>query len=164
LRHFIIKLSEKTKVARNNNIRIKNKKATFLYEIVETYTAGVQLTGTEIKSIRAGKASLTEAYCTFIGGEVYIKSMHIAEYDLGGYVNHEPRRDRKLLLTKQEIRKLEKKIKERGFALIPLLLFINEKGLAKIDIALARGKRKFDKREDIKQKDMKRDMDRKEKW
>ena len=151
-------------MARNNNIRIKNKKATFLYEIVETYTAGVQLTGTEIKSIRAGKASLTEAYCMVKDGEVYIKGMHIAEYDLGGYVNHEPRRDRKLLLTKQEIRKLEKKIKERGFALIPLSLFINEKGLAKIDIALARGKRKFDKREDIKQKDMKRDMDRKEKW
>lgn len=144
----------------DNNIKIKNKKAFFLYEIVEKYTAGVQLLGTEIKSIRGGKVSLTEAYCTFIGNEVYIKNMNIAEYDLGGYVNHEPRRDRKLLLNRQEINKLEKKIKERGFTLIPLTLFTNSKGLVKIDIALARGKRQFDKRHDIKQKDNKRELDR----
>ncbi len=144
----------------NNDIRIKNKKATFLYEIIETYTAGIQILGTEIKSIRAGKASLTEAYCTFIGNELFIKNMYIAEYDLGGYVTHEPRRDRKLLLNRQEINKLEKKIKERGFTIIPLSLFTNKKGLAKIDIALARGKRQFDKREDIKQKDSKRELDR----
>lgn len=144
----------------NNPIKIRNKKATFLYEIVETYTAGVQLLGTEIKSIRGGKASLTESYCAFIGNEIFIKNMNIAEYELGGYVNHEPRRDRKLLLNRQEINKLEKKIKERGFALIPLSLFTNGKGLVKIDIALARGKRQFDKRQDIKQKDAKRDLDR----
>ena len=143
-----------------NNIRIRNKKATYMYEIVETYTAGVQLLGTEIKSIRGGKASLTESYCTFIGKEIFIKNMNIAEYELGGYVNHEPRRDRKLLLNRQEINKLEKKIKERGFTLIPLSLFTNSKGLVKIDIALARGKRQFDKRQDIKQKDAKRDLDR----
>jgi SsrA-binding protein len=143
-----------------NTIRIKNKKATFMYEIVETYTAGVQLLGTEIKSIRGGKASLTEAYCNFIGKELFIKNMNIAEYELGGYVNHEPRRDRKLLLNRQEINKLEKKIKERGFTLIPLSLFTNGKGLVKIDIALARGKRQFDKRQDIKQRDNKRELDR----
>lgn len=143
-----------------NNIRIRNKKAKFLYEILDTYTAGIQILGTEIKSIRNNNASLTEAYCTFIGNELFIKNMHIAEYELGGYVNHEPRRDRKLLLNRQELNKLEKKIKERGFAIIPLSLFTNSKGLVKIDIALTRGKKQFDKREDIKQKDNKRELDR----
>lgn len=143
-----------------NNLKIKNKKAYFLYEIVEKYVAGVQLLGTEIKSIRGGKVSLTEAYCTFIGNEIFIKNLNIAEYELGGYVNHEPRRDRKLLLNRQEINKLEKKIKERGFALVPLTLFTNDKGIAKIEIALARGKKQFDKRQDIKQKDNKRELDR----
>jgi len=145
---------------KGNDIRIKNKKATFLYEIVETYTAGIQLLGTEIKAIRTGKATLTEAYCNFIGSELFIKNMNIGEYDLGGYVNHEPRRDRKLLLNRQELKKMEKKLKERGFTIIPLSLFTNNKGIAKIDIALARGKRQFDKRQDIKQKDTKREMDR----
>lgn len=144
----------------NTNIRIRNKKATFLYEIVETFTAGVQLLGTEIKSIRGGKASLTETYCSFIGDELFIKNMNISEYELGGYVNHEPRRDRKLLLNRQELNKLEKKTKERGFTIVPLSLFINAKGLVKIDIALARGKRQFDKRQDIKAKDSKRELDR----
>lgn len=143
-----------------NNIRIKNKKATFLYEIVETFTAGIQLLGTEIKAIRGGKASLTESYCTFIGNELFIKNMNISEYELGGYVNHEPRRDRKLLLNRQELNKLEKKTKERGFTIVPLSLFLNKNGRAKIDIALARGKRQFDKRQDIKAKDNKREMDR----
>ncbi len=147
-------------MGRINNIRIRNKKATFLYEIIDTYTAGIQLLGTEIKSIRAGKASLTESYCTFVGNELFIRNMNIAEYDLGGYVNHEPRRDRKLLLNRQEINKLEKKTKERGFTIITLSLFTNSKGLVKVDIALARGKRQFDKRNTIKEKDNKREMDR----
>jgi SsrA-binding protein len=143
-----------------NDIRIKNKKARFLYEILDTYTAGIKLLGTEIKSIRNNNASLTEAYCAFVGDELFIRNMHIAEYDLGGYVNHEPRSDRKLLLNRQELNKLQKKIKERGFAIIPLTLFTNGKGIVKIDIALTRGKKQFDKREDIKQKDNKREMDR----
>jgi SsrA-binding protein len=143
-----------------NRIRIKNKKATFLYEIVEKYTAGIKLLGTEIKSLRNGKASLTEAYCTFIGDELFIKNMNISAYEMGGYVNHEPTRDRKLLLNRQELNKWEKKIKERGFTVIPLTLFINDKGLAKIDVALGRGKRQFDKRQDIKAKDSKRELDR----
>jgi SsrA-binding protein len=147
-------------MARVNDIRIRNKKAGFLYEIIEKYTAGIQLLGTEIKSIRAGKASITEAYCVFVGDEIFIRNMNIAEYDLGGYVNHEPRRDRKLLLNRKEINKLEKKMKERGFTLIPLVVFANSKGLVKIDIALSRGKKQFDKRQDIKQKDVKRDLDR----
>jgi SsrA-binding protein len=143
-----------------DQIKLRNKKAFFLYEIVETYTAGIQLLGTEIKSIRGGKASLTETYCAFQGKELYIKNMYIAEYDMGGYVNHEPRRDRKLLLNRKELDKMEKKMKEKGFTVIPLSLFINEKGKAKVDIGLARGKKQFDKRQDIKQKDSKRELDR----
>lgn len=148
------------KMITSNNIRLRNKKATFLYEIVETYTAGIQLLGTEIKSIRGGKASLTESYCAFKEDELFIVNMNISEYDLGGYVNHEPRRDRKLLLNRQELNKLEKKTKERGFTIVPLSLFINSKGLVKVDIALARGKRQFDKRNDLKDKDNKRELDR----
>ncbi len=143
-----------------NDITIKNKKAYLLFEIIEKFTAGVQLLGTEVKSIRAGKASLTESYCGFKGKELFLHNMTITEYELGGYVNHEPRRDRKLLLNRQELRKLEKKLKERGFTIIPLVMFFNEKGIAKVEIALARGKKQFDKREDIKQKDTKRDLDR----
>ena len=146
-----------------STIRLKNKKAPFLYEILETCTAGIQLLGTEIKSIRAGKASLTETYCAFIDGELYIKNMFVAEYELGGYVNHEPRRDRKLLLNRQELNKWSKKMKERGFTIVPLSLFINEKGIVKIDVALTRGKKTFDKRESIKAKDNKRELDREHK-
>ncbi|HAM98616.1 MAG TPA: SsrA-binding protein [Marinilabiliales bacterium] len=143
-----------------SNVRIKNKKATFNYEILETYTAGIELLGTEIKSIRNNKAGLNETYCTFVDGELYIKNMYIAEYELGGYVNHEPRRDRKLLLNRQELNKWEKKMKERGFTIIPLSLFVNANGLVKIDVALARGKKQYDKRETIKDKDNRREMDR----
>jgi SsrA-binding protein len=146
-----------------STIRLKNKKATFLYEILETCTAGVQLLGTEIKSIRGGKASLTETYCAFMNGELYIRNMYVAEYEMGGYVNHEPRRDRKLLLNRQELNKWNKKMKERGFTIVPLSLFINANGIVKIDIALTRGKKHFDKREDIKAKDNKREMDREHK-
>jgi SsrA-binding protein len=138
-------------------IEIKNKKAAFEYFLVERYTAGIVLTGTEIKSIRNGKASITEAYCAFEGDELFVKNMHIAEYTYGTYNNHDPRRARKLLLNRKELRKMLNKTKERGFTIIPTLLFINEKGLAKLEIALARGKKLYDKRESIKQKDMDRD-------
>lgn len=144
------------------NIQIKNKKAEFQYYLIETFTAGIQLTGTEIKSIRFGMANLADAYCYFVGNELFVKSMHIAEYKLGTFYNHEPKRDRKLLLNRRELKKLKTKVEEKGLTIIPVLLFINEKGLAKLNIALARGKHFYDKRETIKNKDMKRDMDRRE--
>jgi len=142
------------------NIQIKNKKADYQYYLIETYTAGIQLTGTEIKSIRSGMANLADAYCYFVGNELFVKSMHIAEYKLGTFYNHEPKRDRKLLLTRRELKKLKIKVEEKGLTIIPVLLFINEKGLAKLDISLARGKHFYDKRETIKKKDLKRDMER----
>ena len=147
-----------------NKIEIKNKKASHLYEIDETYTAGIQLKGTEIKSIRAGKANLVDTYCYFKEGELWLKGMHIAEYELENHFNHEPKRDRKLLLKKQELKKLQRKAKEKGFTIIALKVYISEKGWAKANIALAKGKKKFDKREEIKQKDMKRDMERLNKY
>jgi SsrA-binding protein len=144
----------------SNQINIKNKKAKFEYEFLEKFTAGLQLYGTEIKSIRAGKASIVEGYCYVHNGEVFIKNMYISEYEQGSYNNHEPRRDRKLLLNRKEIDKLIKKKKDVGLTIVPLSLFINGKGYAKIDIALARGKKLHDKRHDLKDKDAKRSMDR----
>jgi len=141
-------------------ISIKNKRASHEFYLIQEFTAGIQLTGTEIKSIRDGKASLVDGYCTFTGNELFIRNMHISEYSLGTHYNHDPKRDRKLLLTKRELKKLAIKVKERGFTIIPILLFINEKGLAKLTIALARGKHAYDKRETLKQKDMQREMDR----
>jgi len=143
-----------------STINIKNKKASFNYEFTEKLIAGVQLTGTEIKSIRQGKASLVDAYCIFKNNELWVKNMHISEYSHGNIYNHEPKRDRKLLVTSRELRKFEKKVQERGFAIVATRLFINERGLAKLEIALAKGKREYDKREDIKQKDSKRELDR----
>jgi SsrA-binding protein len=144
----------------SNQINIKNKKAKFEYEFLEKFTAGLQLYGTEIKSIRAGKASIVEGYCYVHNGEVFIKNMYISEYEQGSYNNHEPLRDRKLLLNRKEIDKLIKKKKDVGLTIVPLSLFINGKGYAKIDIALARGKKLHDKRHDLKDKDAKRSMDR----
>lgn len=144
----------------SSQINIKNKKAKFEYEFLEKFTAGLQLYGTEIKSIRAGKASIIEAYCYLNKGEVFIKNMYIAEYEQGSYNNHEPRRERKLLLNRNEIEKLIKKKKDVGLTIIPLSLFINGKGYAKLDIALAKGKKLHDKRHDLKAKDDKRNMDR----
>ncbi|MGB4205709.1 MAG: SsrA-binding protein SmpB [Bacteroidales bacterium] len=144
----------------SNTINIKNKKAAFEYFLMEEFTAGIQLTGTEIKSIRAGKASITEAYCTFIGDELFVRNMHIAEYTMGSYNNHEPKRDRKLLLTRRELRKIFNKITEKGLTIIPSLLYIDERGLAKLTIAIARGKKLYDKRETLKHKDQQRDIDR----
>jgi SsrA-binding protein len=140
-------------------ISIRNKRASHEYFLVQEFTAGIQLTGTEIKSIRDGKANLSDAYCTFTGTELFVRQMHIAEYVFGTHYNHEPKRDRKLLLNKRELKKLAIKVKERGFTIIPVLLYINENGLAKLNIALARGKHAYDKRETLKQKDMQREMD-----
>lgn len=141
-------------------INIKNKKASFEYELIDFYTAGILLTGTEIKSIRQGKANLSDAYCAFQESELFVKNMHISEYTFGTHSNHEPKRMRKLLLNRQELYKLEKKLKEKGFTLVPVRLYINENGLAKLDIALAKGKKIYDKRHDLKKKDDKREMDR----
>ncbi|MBM3404815.1 MAG: SsrA-binding protein SmpB [Bacteroidetes bacterium] len=141
-------------------INIKNKRAPHEYFLVQEFTAGIQLTGTEIKSIRDGKANLADAYCFFQQGELFVRNMHIAEYVMGTIYNHDPKRDRKLLLTKRELRKLEAKVKERGFTIVPTLLFVNEKGKAKLNVALARGKHHYDKRETLKKKDTKREISR----
>ena len=141
-------------------VNIKNKRATFDYELVETFVAGMVLTGTEIKSIRLGKASLVDTYCLFEGGELWVRTMHIAEYFYGTYNNHDARRDRKLLLNKKELQKLTRLTKETGFTIIPTRLFINEKGLAKLVIAVAKGKKQYDKRQSLKEKEDKRAMDR----
>ena len=143
-----------------SKIEIKNKKASFEYEFIERFTAGIVLSGTEIKSIRAGKVSLVDSYCYFSGMELYVKNMNVAEYWWGSYNRHDPRRDRKLLLTKKELRKLARSIKEKGLTVVPVKLFIADNGYAKLDIALARGKREFDKRQSIKDKDMRRERDR----
>ena len=145
---------------KSQNINIKNKKAFFEYEILERFVAGIQLVGTEIKSIRNGKANLGDAYCRFTHGELYVVNMNISEYDFGNINNHEARRDRKLLLNKKELQKLEKKIKESGLAIIPLKMFITDRGFCKLEIGLGRGKKHYDKRESLKQKDAKRDIDR----
>jgi len=147
-----------------NTINIKNKKAHFEYFLIDEYSAGLQLTGTEIKSIRAAKASIAEAYCVFVDNELFIRNMHISEYSHGSDNNHEPKRDRKILLTKKELKKIATKTIEKGLTIIPTLLYINEKGLAKIDISIAKGKKYYDKRESIKLKDIKRDVDRKENY
>ncbi|HKL03963.1 MAG TPA: SsrA-binding protein SmpB [Cryomorphaceae bacterium] len=142
------------------NINIKNKKASFEYELIDKLEAGMKLTGAEIKSIRAGKASINEAYCLVKNGEVWVRNMHISPYDPASYNNESPTRDRKLLLNKKEIEKLEKDLKNKGLTIIPLKVFISDTGFAKINIALARGKKMHDKRQDLKEKDDKRAMDR----
>ncbi len=141
-------------------INIKNKGASHEFEFLEKFIAGIQLTGTEIKSIKAGKATLVDSYCYFHSGELFLKGMHVSEYWWGSYNNHEPKRDRKLLLNKKELIKLERKSAEKGLTIIAIRLFTNEKGLAKVELALARGKQEFDKRHDIKSRDAKREMDR----
>ncbi len=147
-----------------NNVRIRNKRASFEYFLQETMTAGIVLTGTEIKSIREGKASLIDSYCAFKGDELFVVGMHIAEYAQGTYNNHNPKRDRKLLLNARELRKLKNKVQEKGLTIIPVTLFINEKGLAKMDIALAKGKHYYDKRESLKTKDSKRELERMDRY
>lgn len=142
-------------------VNILNKKAKFQYEILDKYTAGIALTGTEIKSIRSGKASIAESFCEFNSkDELFVINMTIEEYAFGNYYNHKPKAERKLLLNKKELKKLKREMDVKGNAIIPLRLFINEKGFAKLDISLAKGKKLFDKRETIKDRDNKRDLDR----
>lgn len=141
-------------------ITIKNKRATFDYELLETYTAGLVLTGTEIKSIRLGKASLVDTYCIFEKSGLWVRNMNISEYFYGSYNNHSARRDRKLLLNKKELKKIQRMVKETGYTIVPTRLFINDRGLAKLNIAVARGKKQYDKRQSLKEKDDKRMMDR----
>ena len=142
----------------SGNITIKNKRATFDYELLETFTAGIVLTGTEIKSIRLGKTSLVDTYCIVEHSEIWVKNMYIAEYFYGTYNNHATRRDRKLLLNRKEIRKIEVAAKNSGFTIIPVRLFMNERGLVKLVIAVAKGKKEYDKRQSLKERDDKREM------
>ena len=149
-----------TKKNTPKKISIKNKRAAFDFLLMDKYTAGIVLTGTEIKSIRAGKASLVDTFCFINDGEVWVKNMYIAEYDYGSYNNHSARRDRKLLLNRKEIRKLQQDMKNPGFTLVPTLMFIDENGRAKLDIHLCRGKKEYDKRQTLKEKEDRREMDR----
>ena len=141
-------------------INIQNRKASFEYYFLEEYSAGMVLTGTEIKSIREGKVSMADAYCFFDKGELYVKNMNISKYEFGTHYNHNPLRERKLLLSRKELRKLENKLTDKGLTIIPTRVFINDAGHAKMDIALAKGKKLYDKRDSIKEKDMKREQDR----
>ncbi len=145
----------------NNKINIENRRARFDYQFLETFTAGLVLTGTEIKSIREGKAGLSDSYCYFKNDELFIKNMHVTEYSEASFYNHEPTRERKLLLNRIELNKLSKKVKDQGLTIIPVRLFINDKGFAKLEIALAKGKKQFDKRDDIKKRDIEREIGRK---
>ena len=151
---------EQELLRKKSPVQIKNKKAAFDYYFVDTYTAGIVLTGTEIKSIRMGKASLVDTFCYIHNDEMWVKGMNISPYFYGSYNNHEARRDRKLLLNKKEIRHLKEDTKAVGFTIVPTLLFIDDKGRAKLDIALCRGKKEFDKRETLKLKQDKREMER----
>jgi len=144
----------------STKISVKNKKAFFQFEILETFEAGIVLTGTEIKSIRQNKASMVDAYCKFIEGELWLTGMHISEYTFGTYNNHDPKRERKLLLNRIELRKLFRGSQEKGLTIVAIKLYLNQKGFAKVEIGLARGKKMHDKREDLKHKDSKREIDR----
>ncbi len=150
----------KKEIKKNYAIQIKNKRAEFDFLLLDQYTAGIVLTGTEIKSIRQGKASLVETFCYVHNGEVWVKNMYIAHYEQGSYNNHIERRDRKLLLNRKEIRKIQNTVKAPGFSIVPTLLYINENGLAKLDIFIARGKKEYDKRETMKARDDRREIDR----
>ena len=143
-----------------SNVEIKNRRASFDYEFLETYQAGLVLTGTEIKSIRAGKASLVDAFCSCNNGELCVKNMRVAGCWWGSWGKHDPRRDRKLLLPRKELNKLQRAVKEKGLTIVAVKLYINEKGYAKLLIALARGKKEYDKRASIKEKDLRREMER----
>jgi SsrA-binding protein len=144
-----------------NTIQIENRRARFDFQFIDTFTAGMVLKGTEIKSIRLGKAGLSDSYCLFHKDELYVRNMHVAEYDNASFYSHEPLRERKLLLQNQELKKLSKSIKDQGLTIIPVKLYISESGYAKLVIALARGKKAFDKREDIKKRDTERELGRK---
>ena len=151
---------QQEEIRKKSPVQIKNKKASFEYFFIEEFTAGIVLTGTEIKSIRMGKASLVDTYCTIINGEMWVKGMNVSPYFYGSYNNHEQKRDRKLLLTRREINRLASATKQTGYTIVPLLVFIDEKGRAKMDIALCKGKKEFDKRQTMKEKEDRREMDR----
>ena len=151
---------EQELLRKKSPVNIRNKKASFEYFFVDTFTAGIVLTGTEIKSIRMGKASLVDTFCYIINGEIWVKGMNISPYFYGSYNNHESKRDRKLLLNKREIKNLQEATKQVGFTIVPTLLFIDDHGRAKLDIALCRGKKEFDKRQTLKEKEDRREMDR----
>lgn len=145
---------------KRGKVEIVNRRAKYEYAFIDTYEAGISLLGTEIKSLRTGNANINDAFCFFENGELYIKNMYIKEYAFATYFNHEARRSRKMLLRKPELRKLEKRVKERGLTIVPYRLYLSDRGFAKVEIALAQGKKSFDKRESIKEKDERRDMDR----
>ena len=147
-------------IRKKSPVNIRNRKASFEYFFIDTYTAGIVLTGTEIKSIRQGKASLADSFCYINNGEVWVKGMNISPYFYGSYNNHESKRDRKLLLTKREINKLQSATKQTGYTIVPLLVFIDNHGRAKVDIALCKGKKDFDKRQTLKEKEDRREMER----
>ena len=151
---------EEELLRKKSPVQVRNKKASFEYFFVDTYTAGIVLTGTEIKSIRMGKASLVDTFCFINNGEIWVKGMNISPYFYGSYNNHEAKRDRKLLLNKREINKLQEATKQIGYTIVPTLLFIDKNGRAKVDIALAKGKKEFDKRQTLKEKEDRREMDR----
>ena len=151
---------QQEELRKKSPVQIKNRKASFEYFFIEEFTAGLVLTGTEIKSIRAGKASLVDTYCTIIHGEMWVKGMSISPYFYGSYNNHEQKRDRKLLLTRREIARLESATKQTGYTIVPTLVFIDENGRAKMDLALCKGKKAFDKRQTLKEKEDRREMDR----
>jgi SsrA-binding protein len=142
-------------------VEIKNRRASFEYSFLEQFVAGMVLSGSEIKSIRQGKANLSDSYCVLVNGELWIRNLHISEYEKATHYTHEPLRERKLLLTANELKRIEKKLKDQGLTVIPTRLFINQKGWAKLEIAIAKGKKTFDKREDIKKKDVERELQRK---
>ncbi len=152
--------TEQELLRKKSPVNIRNKKASFEYFFVDTFTAGIVLTGTEIKSIRMGKASLVDTFCYINNGEIWVKGMNISPYFYGSYNNHESKRDRKLLLNKREIKNLQEATKQVGFTIVPTLLFIDDHGRAKLDIALCRGKKEFDKRQTLKEKEDRREMDR----
>lgn len=151
---------QEQELRKKSPIQIKNRKASFEYFFIEEFTAGIVLTGTEIKSIRAGKASLVDTYCTIIKGEMWVKGMSVSPYFYGSYNNHEQKRDRKLLLTRREINRLEAATKQTGYTIVPTLVFIDQNGRAKIDIALCKGKKAYDKRQSVKEKEDRREIDR----
>lgn len=151
---------QQQELRKKSPVQIKNRKASFEYFFIEEFTAGIVLTGTEIKSIRAGKASLVDTYCTIIRGEMWVKGMSISPYFYGSYNNHEQKRDRKLLLTRREIARLESATKQTGYTIVPTLVFIDDNGRAKMDIALCKGKKSYDKRQALKEKEDRREMDR----
>lgn len=142
------------------SVSVRNKKASHEYELLDKFSAGIMLKGSEIKSIRTGRINLTDSFCLFIGDELWVRDLHISPYDMGGYANHVAKADRKLLLTRKELRKLKIKVQDIGLTIVPTHLYINDRGLAKLDIALARGKKLYDKRQDLKEKDLRREIDR----